>query len=195
MAEGRVNGRLQFDGAIVLAGGGAFLSNRIYDAFGVVNVGAPDVQVRYENNRIGKTDSRGQILLTGLRSFDRNLISIDPESLPVDTRIPVLRLMARPRYRSGVVVDFGVALQTRVALVTLHDEAGAILPLGADARLNDGASFVVGYDGQVWLEDIAITNRLIVKQAGKPDCVAEFAAPQTMTQRLVIPDAVCRSIR
>jgi len=187
-------GRATWDGALVFAGGGVFLANRIDDAFAVVNVGAPDVEVQYENNPIGKTNARGQLLLSGLRAYERNRISIDPMRLPVDTHVPVLHQIVRPRTRSGVMVDFGVALQTRVALITIRDEAGALLPVGTTLRLNDGASFMVGYDGQVWLEDIAGDNRLRVEQTGRPACVVQFSAPETMTQRLVIPDAVCRSV-
>jgi len=188
-----VNGRLQLDGAVILAGGGVFLANRVYDAFGVVNVGAPGVQVNYENQPIGVTDARGQLLLSTLRAYERNQISIDPMTLPVDAHIPVLRQSVSPRFKSGVVVDFNVALATRTALITVRDEAGELLPVGAEAQLNDGAATVVGYDGQVWLEDVAVNNRLRVKPPGQAECVVEFTAPEVMSERLVMPDAVCRS--
>jgi len=190
------NGRLQLDGAVVLAGGGVFLTNRIVDAFGIVNVGAPNVLVKYENQPIGATDAHGQLLLPGLRAYGRNQISIDPLTLPVDAHIPGVRQIARPRYKSGVVVDFGVALVPRNALITVRDETGQLLPVGAAARLNDGtddgSETIVGYDGQVWLEGVGVTNRLRVQQTGQSDCIVTFTAPETMRERLVIPDAVCR---
>jgi len=188
-----VNGRLQFDGAVVLGGGGVFFANRIYDAFGVVNVGAPDVLVRFENSPYARTNARGQVLLAGLRAYERNHISIDPMTLPVDARIPVLRQTVRPRWKSGVVVDFGVILHPRTALLSVRDEAGELLPVGAQARLNDGTEVVIGYDGQVWLDGIGTHNRLRVQRPDSPDCVVDFDAPASMSGRLVIPDAVCRS--
>jgi len=187
-----VNGRLQLEGAVVLAGGGVFLSNRVNDAFGVVNVGAPGVTVKYENTPIGVTDARGQLLLPGLRAYERNQISIDPMTLPVDAHIPLLRQTVRPRFKSGVTVDFDVALQTRTALLTVRDDAGELLPLGATVQRDDGSATVVGYDGQIWLDTVADSNRLIVKQAEKPECMVNFTAPANMTERLQIPDAVCR---
>jgi len=187
-----VNGRLQLDGALVLAGGGVFLSNRIHDAFAVVNVGAPGVQVQVENSPIGVTNASGQLLLPGLRAFERNQISIDTMTLPVDAHIPVLRQSVKPRFKSGVTVDFNVALQTRTALITVRDEAGEPLPVGASVQLNGATTTVVGYDGQIWLEDIAINNRLLIEEANQPACVVDFSAPDTMTERLLIPDAVCR---
>jgi len=155
-------------------------------------VGAPDVEVRFENQPIGHSNARGQLLLPGLRAYERNHISIDPMSLPVDARIPILKQYARPRWKSGVSVDFGVALNPRTALVTIRDEDGQLLPVGTHASLNDGEMAIVGYDGQIWLEHIALDNRLIVQPEGAPACTVTFTAPAALNERLVIPDAVCR---
>jgi outer membrane usher protein len=54
--DDNVRATAQIDGAVVLAGGGVFLSNRIDDAFSVVDVGAPDVDVQFENRPMGKTN-------------------------------------------------------------------------------------------------------------------------------------------
>jgi len=189
----QMNGRMQIDGAVVMAGGGVFFSNRIDDAFAVVNVGEPGVQVLRENTRIGATDADGQLLLPGLRAFERNQIAIDPMSLPLDARIPVLQRDVRPRWRSGAVVDFDVTAHTRSALVTLTDAGGAHLPVGTTVRLNQQAETVVGYDGQVWFEHVAEHNRLSAVLADGSTCSASFSASPTRTERLVIPAAVCRS--
>jgi len=188
-----VNGRVQFDGAVVLAGGGVFFTNRIHDAFGVVNVGAPDIEVRYENTPYGRTNARGQLLLPTLRAYEHNLVSIDPMELPVDARIPVLRQTVRPRRKSGMTINFDVTLHTRTALLTVRDETGELLPMGAPATLNDTTVTVVGYDGQIWLEEVADMNRLRVQRVDQPDCVVEFTAPATRGERLLLPDAICRS--
>jgi len=153
------------------------------------------VPVQYENRPIGRTNAKGQLLLTGLRAFEDNLITIDPMDLPVDARADVTRLIARPRWRSGVVVDFAVQSHPRTALITLRDDAGAFLPVGSRVRLNDSAQvFVVGYDGLVYLEGLASENHLVVAQLNKPDCAFAFTSPSTLTERLVINDAVCGSM-
>jgi len=190
-----VNARVQFDGAMVLAGGGVFLTNRIDNAFGVIHTGAPNVPVLYENRPIGNTNARGQLLLTGLRAFEDNLITIDPMGLPVDARADITRLVVKPRWRSGVLVDFNVQLYPRTALITLRDDAGTFIPVGSSARLNGGAqAFVVGYDGLVYLEGLAHHNQLVVTQANQAGCAFAFTAPPTLTERLVMTDAVCRSM-
>jgi len=186
--------RVQFDGALVFAGGGAFAANRIHNAFAIVNTGGiAGVPVRYENRPIGQTNARGQLLLTGLRAFEKNLISIEAMDLPLDARADVTRLTVSPNWRSGAVVDFDIRLPPRSALLTLHDEAGALLPVGAGARLNGNDEvLVVGYDGLVYLPEIADDNQLVVTRAGKPDCVFSFIVPDDGGGRVVIADAICR---
>jgi len=190
-----VNARVQYEGALVFAGGGAFATGRIDNAFAIVNTGLADVPVRFENRLIGRANSRGKLLLTGLRAFEKNLISIDAMNLPLDARAEVTRLTASPNWHSGMVVDFNITPAPLNALVSLRDETGALIPVGAGVRLNEGQEvFVVGYDGLVYVPDIAGDNRLRVMRAGKPDCVFEFSAPADASGRLVISDAVCRGI-
>ncbi len=188
-----VRASAQIDGAVVLAGGGVFLSNRIDDAFGVVDVGAPDVDVEFENRPMGKTNKSGKMLLPNLRSYDKNVISIDPSNLPIDATVGETRQVVSPSDRGGAVVDFNVKADTRAALVTLRDESGAYIETGSIARLNGSQEFIVGYDGQVYLEGIENSNTLIVTQSEKGSCQITFTAPRNTEARVTIPDAVCRS--
>lgn len=187
-----VRGTAQFEGAIIVAGGGAFLANRVSDAFSVVDVGAPDVEVFYENRPIGKTNKRGKLLVSDLRSYEDNAISIDPSNLPLDASVSTTRQVVRPSDRSGAVVDFNVSADTRPALITIRNEAGDYIQTGASAQLNDDETTIVGYDGQVYAENIAETNTLIVRQSNGENCTVTFTAPAKANERTTIPDAVCR---
>ena len=187
-----VRGTAQFEGAIIVAGGGAFLANRVSDAFSVVDVGAPDVEVFYENRPIGKTNKRGKLLVSDLRSYEDNAISIDPSNLPLDASVSTTRQVVRPSDRSGAVVDFNVSADTRPALITIRNEAGDYIQTGASAQLNDDETTIVGYDGQVYAENIAETNTLIIRQSNGENCTVTFTAPAKANERTTIPDAVCR---
>jgi outer membrane usher protein len=114
--DDNVRATAQIDGAVVLAGGGVFLSNRIDDAFSVVDVGAPDVDVQFENRPMGKTNKSGKMLLPNLRSYDKNVISIDPSNLPIDATVGETRQVVSPSDRGGSVVDFNVKADTRAPL-------------------------------------------------------------------------------
>ena len=187
-----VRANAQFEGSIIAAGGGAFLSNRVDDAFSVVDVGAPDVEVFYENRPIGKTDKRGKFLVTDLRSYEANAISIDPSNLPLDASVETTRQVVRPSDRSGAVVDFNVSAENTPVLVTVRDEAGEYIETGASAKLNGSEDTIVGYEGQVYIENAASSNTLSVQQSNGENCTVTFNAPATTSGRTTIPDAVCR---
>lgn len=183
----------QVDGSVVAMGGGLFLANRIDDAFAVVDAGAPNVEISYENRPIGRTGGGGKLLLPDLRSWQRNRIAIDPANLPLDAQVGGTRDLAVPADRAGVVVRFDVDTDAAAALVTLRDEAGNVLPVGSTGRLDDaGEAFVIGYDGQAYVTGLASRNRIFVTRPDGRRCVAEFSY-QSETGRIVtISTVTCR---
>jgi len=149
-AGGSTGASAQVQGTVAAMGGGAFLSNRIDDAFAVVDAGAPDVDVLYENRSAGKTDAQGLLLIPSLRSYQKNQIAIDSRDLPVDAEAPMTRDVVAPADRSGVVVAFGVKTDVKAAVVILSDKNGKFIEPGSRGQL-EGANepFVVGYDGRL----------------------------------------------
>ena len=124
------------DGAIAVAGGGVFATNRIDDAFAVVDVGAPNVEVRSRNNVVGHTNSSGRLIVPDLNSWDPNQIDIDPQNLPVDAAVRDTRTVVVPANSGGVVVDFQVKEAAAAALVGLTDASGKPLTAGLLGRID-----------------------------------------------------------
>lgn len=184
--QGEQSVGLRAEGAVAVAGGGIFLSRRIPDAFAVVNAGAPDVEVRLENRSIGRTGASGRLLVPGLRSYQMNRLSIDPTNLPLDAHIPQTREIIRPALRSGATVDFGIEAAPASALVALVDGAGRPIEVGMTAILQaTGESFLVGYDGQVYLRGLTAENEIIVRYPDNRTCQARFPyrrMPDTITR-------------
>jgi outer membrane usher protein len=183
-----VNANVDISGAAVLAGGGLFLGNQISDSFAVVDAGAPDVTVEYENRFAGKTDASGKLLLPDLRSYQKNKIAIDVTNLPLNAAIPESEAIVVPREMSGVVVDFGVKAESSGALVILTDSKGGYITESAEVFL-EGASepFVMGYDGQVYLTGLGAQNNVTVK-AGGNQCQANFSyKPDDQNQTTIGP--------
>ena len=179
-------------GAVATLGGGVFLANRIDDAFAVVDAGAPGVDVLYENRPAGQTDARGQLLIPGLRSYQRNTISIDPRGLPVDADAPVTQSVVAPADRSGVVVGFGVKTDVAAAVVILIGRDGKFIAPGSEGRL-EGAeeTFVVGYDGRAYVEGLGATNAVAVT-APTGECRATFPFAAKDNSQVVIGPLVCQ---
>jgi outer membrane usher protein len=166
--------RLRAEGAVSFLRGRLLASNRIQDSFALVDTnGIPDLRVLRENRPVGKTDSRGQLLVTDLRSFETNKLTIDPNDLPVDVDAKTTSLFVRPFDRAGVLARFAIKQQYS-ALVTLHDAAGAPLPLGSIAVLGTTrAKMPVGYDGQVYVVGLVPKrNRLNVTLPNQKRCTA-----------------------
>lgn len=184
----------QIEGSIALAGGDVFFGNRIDDAFAVVDAGAPGVDIMLENRPIGQTNRRGKILLPNLRSYDLNNITLDPSNLPVDARIDHTKQMVRPTERAGAVVNFKVETEGQVALVTLKNENGDFIETGSTGTIDGKRDFVVGYDGQAYLDDIGATHRLHITQPTKGECEAQITVSQDSQTRATF-ETTCRSIQ
>ena len=181
------------EGALVYAGGGVFATHRIHDAFAVVDVGAPNVEVSYQNRPVGVTDRWGRILVPNLHSFEANEISIDPSNLPVDADVPTTKEVVVPADGAGVVVRFGVSEENRAALIAFVDSAGVPIKPGSSGRL-EGANdeFVVGYGGEAFLRNLAAWNVATIERASGKTCRAEFGYQANRGTQVRIDGVVCR---
>jgi outer membrane usher protein len=89
------------------------------------------------------------------------------------------------------VANFGIRTDVRSAIVILDGPAGQPLQAGLRGKTANGQSFVVGYDGRAFIEDLNPDNTVTVEIPGG-DCRAEFAyAPQNKDQVLIGP-VVCQ---
>ncbi|NGO54555.1 fimbria/pilus outer membrane usher protein [Allomesorhizobium camelthorni] len=193
--ENGVRASAELEGAIAVAGGGIFVTNRIDDAFAVVDAGAPGVDVLYENRLAGKTGQQGRFIIPNLRSFEPNSISIDPKSLPVDAQIAATSHVAVPAERAAVVVDFGISTTTPAALVSFRDESGDPLAVGSVLRTEAaGEEVVIGYDGEGYLQNLAGENRVTITKPDGGVCHATFAYERRPGEQTRIADVICMSM-
>ncbi|WP_244423960.1 fimbria/pilus outer membrane usher protein [Phyllobacterium sp. YR531] len=191
--DDNVRATAQMEGAIAVAGGGVFATNRIDDAFAIVDAGAPDVDVSYENRPIGRTNRSGRILVPDLRSYEPNTLAIDPANLPVDASIGSTRDIVVPADRSGVVVDFNVAQTTSSALVSIVDASGKPLDAGLSGTVDGGGGeFIVGYDGEAYISSLAAQNSVTIGLADGTACTARFAYQPARGTQVKIKNVVCQ---
>jgi len=156
--------RLGLKGGAVMLDGKSFFSNPINDSFALVKVGAfENVAILRDNRPVTKTDKSGYALVSRLRPYEQNRISIDPLDLPMSAEIGAISLMPVPRRRSGVLVDFPVS-RTYAAMVRIVDETGKPLPLGGVLHEAGGsAKFSVGFDGAVYITGLEQPKTLTIK--------------------------------
>jgi outer membrane usher protein len=184
-------GTLSTEGAVVAAGGDVLFSNRIDDAFAIVDAGAPGVEVFHENRPTAITDANGKAIVPSLNSYQPNKISIDPKNLPLDASIATTQDVLVPADRSGVFADFGIKTGVHSAIVILTAPDGQPLQAGLRGTTASRQKFAVGYDGRAFIEGLAPQNSVTVALS-RGECHAEFSyAPQSNGQAVIGP-VVCQ---
>jgi outer membrane usher protein len=186
-----LGGNIEVSGAVATMASDVFFSNRINDAFAVVDAGAPGVAVAYENRPVGTTDSQGKLLVPGLRSYQKNRISIDPSNLPVDAEVANTRRTVTPADRAGVLVTMKHHKNLMAAVVTFVRPDGAFVPAGAWGRHEGGGEFIVGYDGQSFIKDLASINHVSIESNGTA-CRVSFPFKPVPGKQVKIGPLTCR---
>nr|WP_232967876.1 fimbria/pilus outer membrane usher protein [Pseudomonas sp. CCOS 191] len=180
-------------GSLVLMDAGLFAANRIDDAFVVVSTsGYADVPVRYENQQIGRTDRNGHLLVPYSSGYYRGKYEIDPMDLPADVLAPQVEQRVAVRRGSGYLLEFPLQRVLAASLV-LVDGNQQELKLGSRVRHQEsGAEAVVGWDGLVYLENLAPHNRLQVDKADGGQCQVAFDLPEGEGPIPLIGPLVCQ---
>jgi outer membrane usher protein len=139
-------------GGLAITAAGLMPTRWLDQSFAVVQVGDyPDLTVYVENQPIGRTDTRGRVLLDRLRPYDTNEVAVDPAELPLDASLadPTVRLT--PAYRSGAVIRFPITRASAATLRLVQDD-GRPVPAGARVH-TPGEGATVALDGLVYLTD------------------------------------------
>lgn len=173
--DGRAEATLSANGAIVLMDGELQASRQVYDSFALVSTdGQPDVQVLSQHREIGRTNSRGYLLVPDLNSYQRNTIGIKPVDLSADMRIETDAIEVVPQSQSGVLARFGVK-RFLAASVHIQGPDGHDMPVGTRVRhVESGAETIVGYDGLTFVDNLQPRNRLELSGDGVR-CAVDFA--------------------
>jgi len=172
--DNTTTGYFDASGALLLMKGRFFPMRRVYDAFALVSTdGIGEVPVMLENRLVGKTDTRGYLLVTPLNAWEENDLSIDPLVLPADVHVARTRMKAVPATDSGMLARFPMHAVMALELALRGPDGEWIAP-GTEATLEgpDGsAPVVVGYTGAVYLESPPSGARIVVPLASG-ECVA-----------------------
>jgi outer membrane usher protein len=165
--------RASANGALAVLGGQAFVARRLGDSFAVVRVpGYPGVQVYAENQPVARTDHAGTALISRLRPYQQNRISIEQGDLPLTASVGALDIIAIPYYRSGYDLIFPVT-QSNGALLRLTTDDGNAVPAGALVTIG-AATFPVALGGQVYLTGLKPHNQAEVTW-GRRRCTLALA--------------------
>lgn len=182
----------QAAGSFVWMGGSTFTSRTITDSFAVVSTnGVADVPILYENRVAGRTNAKGYLLLPELRGWQRNRIGIDPDGLSSSMEVPSVERLVTPPDRSGVHVPF-VIREVRTATIALRAADGKFVEAGMRVRRADGRESIVGFDGELWLDNYVDGETLTWTRAGVECSTAAPVLARAAEPGAVAP-AQCRN--
>lgn len=169
--------RLGASGGVAAVGGSVFMSRRIDGSFAVVEVGDyADVQVLHDNRPVARTDAKGRALVSGLRGYEPNRISVNASDLPFDAEVDGLELVLVSPARSGTSLKIPVT-RSRSASFRLVDANGVAVPAGSLVRVPGGERrFPVGFDGKAFLSGMGLRTEIEASWPGHT-CQAQVDLP------------------
>ncbi|MEN3364111.1 MAG: outer rane usher protein [Burkholderiales bacterium] len=155
-------------GGVAVLGGSAFLSRRINESFGVVQVpGMENVRVYVDNQLVARTDAEGNALIPRLRPYDNNPVHVEHTDLRMDTKIRSLTANPVPYARSGVLVRIPIE-KSNGALLKLVSDDGTPLPAGTEVEVEGQETpFPVAMDGAVYVTGLKAMNRMRASSGGR----------------------------
>lgn len=162
-------------GSIVVLDGGVFAANDVSDAFAVVSTGGvADVPVHYENQLVGRTDARGHLLIPRIIAYQPATVSIDPMNL--DAGLMPTAVRRRVAVSEGGAAVIAMPIRTlHSATIALIDEAGQPIAAGAIATLADGTRATIGWEGILYVEDVAQARSIAILRPDGARCRAAVA--------------------
>lgn len=159
--DSRTAGRLTLRGGAAIVDGTWVAAPSITNSLAVVTVGdQPGVQVFQDRQPVGRTDRNGQIVLTRLRPFERNVLSFEPGDVSLDVALGMTKAVVVPGLRTGHRVDFGVSRQRSVLAYIVDTDGAPISSEGEVADAHTGETYPVGQGGRVYLADARPVTRL-----------------------------------
>jgi len=145
--------RVRTSGAIGTAGGLLFAARQSNDAFALVTVpGADSLNIYKENQHLATTDSQGRAILSGLRAYETNRISINSEDLPLEALIGQDVIQLVPRYKGVATATFDIT-RYPLANIVVRLADGQPLPPGIEVRSAGRAvTLLSGYAGALSID-------------------------------------------
>ncbi|AUJ81898.1 fimbrial assembly protein [Enterobacter cancerogenus] len=170
-------------GGIVAHPHGITLSQPLGQSLAIVNApGADDTKV--QNNTGVYTDGRGYAVVPYVNPYKKNRIALDTSTLGDEVDIDTAVQTVTPTQGAVVMADFNTRVGRRV-LMTLYYR-GLPVPFGAQAKLKEGSSGIVGDDGQVYLTGVPQEGEIAVNWNGVQQCAVHYRLPEQENQPPVI---------
>ncbi|WP_061875346.1 fimbria/pilus outer membrane usher protein [Acinetobacter lactucae] len=182
---------LSATGSLVAAAGRIFAANEIGEGYAVVTNAGPKSQIINGGANLGATDKSGRFLIANLRPYLSHHIYLDPSYLPLEWDVTSTNQTVFVGYRQGALIDFG-AHRVISGLIKLVDQNNSPLLPGYTVRINGQQEGVVGYDGEVFIQNLLKQNTLEVDLLDRGSCQVDFTYNSNQYSTKKLGPYVCR---
>lgn len=177
----------EVSGSLVIMDNTALMANKIHDAFAVISTeGYPDVEVTYEHQPIGKTNSRGYLLVPNVPAWYSANYAINTRNLPASARTGITEKNVAIRRHSGYKVSLPVRIE-RASSVLLVDQNNVPLPLSSIIKREGQPDTYIGWDGLAWLENIHDKEHLLIRTPDNHRCEITIHLPEKPLIQSTVP--------
>ena len=163
-------------GAVVWMDHDIFTADQVSDAFAVVSTGRAGIPVTYENQPVGKTDGKGNVLVPDVVSFIPVRFAIDTLDLSAEEIATATERRASIRAGAGAVINLQVR-KVRNATIYLTGPDGRPLNAGGRVTREGQPDAEIGWDGVTYLEDVSGHMTLRVTRRDGGSCTADVTIP------------------
>ncbi|GMU01980.1 fimbria/pilus outer membrane usher protein [Corallococcus caeni] len=128
--EGVLTPRAEVSGALVAMDGEVLPTRSVEQGFALVRVpGAAHVQVRLNNQDVGRTNASGAAIVPGLLPYYANRVSISEQDLPPEFAVAEVEHAVAPVFRGGALVRFDARrFRALRGTVVLKGPGGPVIP-------------------------------------------------------------------
>jgi outer membrane usher protein len=178
-------------------GGDFFATRPVQDGYALIQVpGVGGVRGFLNNQEIGRTDGRGNLLVPSLSSYYGNRLSIAPTDVPMEYDIAATEQLVATYLRSGARVLFPVR-RVQALTGTLELEEGKTPALGELRMGIGGETFAspVGADGRFWLEGVPAGHHSARVEFGGGTCRVELDVPASADRAMDVGTLRCEPDR
>ncbi|HUJ29287.1 MAG TPA: fimbria/pilus outer membrane usher protein [Myxococcales bacterium] len=168
-------------GGLVLIGGDFFASRPVQDGYALIQVpGIEGVRGMLNNQVVGRTDAKGNLLVPDIVPYFGNKLSVDPSDVPFDRLVDKTEQLVASPLRGGAVVQFAMpkinSVQGKVVLE--GGEAPAYGELTVSTAQGERTS-PVGAGGQFFLENLPPGRHRGQIEATQGTCTLELSVPDS----------------
>ncbi|MCF9035494.1 fimbria/pilus outer membrane usher protein [Acinetobacter nectaris] len=178
-------------GSIIATSRKLFFANQIGNGFAIVNHAGPNSQVLNGGVNLGQTNTKGQFLITNLEPYQKQSIYINPINLPLGWSLASTQQNTMVTYKRGTIIDFGAHEATQ-GLAKIIDKTGRIIDPGYMVLINGKDSAIVGYSGQVFIENLQYDNILIVDRLSQGKCKVKFLYNKSKQPFNILGPYICK---